>query len=657
MSVFMPPRSLVPAVLGVWLCAVLPAGAIDPPAEKREVVTILESTSVGGQVVQQVLKEILQTRLGVEARILTANETSQASPLDERGDIIPEIWLPAMIETWRSYIAPGSKESIRVNAAPYFGREGLYIPGYVQDLYGIRRVEDLADPQVAELFDLDGDGLGELWPGDPAWSSSVTIEELKAGSYGYEPYFEMLHLEVGAFVEHFRESYKARRPVLFYGWEPSELEISFDLRQLEEPPFDGYAEPRWPADSNYVPGGCWNFVDPEEDPEWRAKSSVRCGYPESEIWIGFRADLARRLPEVGRFLDRLEVSDLLVRTWIRLVDDFGLEPAEMAKIWVEENSQIVDDWLEGRPVLRLARLDWDTGRAVGAVLRVLLEGAGFQVREIDDERSYFDRVGRGGYLDIYPDFWLPEQLASWRRLVVPGSLETARVNEEPYLVHEGFFVPAEIEGVRHVEDLKKEEVVRQFDLDGDGRGEVWYGESGWPVTWIFEVKARSYGFAAGYEPLDLTFDELEDRLRAAKAEGKGLLFYGWDPSILSSRHALRRLEEPPFDGYARPRWEGDPLYKEDGCWSYVHPSEDPAWREISEIRCAAPASEVHIAFSAELERVAPEAARILRRMVLHQDMIASWMSRMANGEPPMEMARSWIAENPEIVRRWTAADE
>ena len=631
------------------------AQSADHHGEKREVVTILEGQWNSGRVVQHVITEILETRLGVEVRALGAGEASDAStPQDEIVDITPEIWMPGMADFWRSYIAPGSAETVRVNAAPYFGREGLYIPGYVQDRYGIEHVTDLADPEIAKLFDQDGNGRGELWPGDPLWYSPVAIEELKARSYGYAPYFEMLQMESRAFLEHFRAAYKARRPILFYGWEPSDRQAFFDVRRLAEPAFDGYAIPRWPGDSHYLPDGCWRFVDPTEDPDWQERSTVRCAYPESEIWVGFRADLARRLPEVGRFLERLEISDLLIRSWMRLVHDFEMEPAEMAETWVRENPQIVNDWLgEGPPTLRLALLEWDTGQVVGAVLKVVLEERlGFRVREITDDRSFLDRVGRAGYLDIYPDMWLPEKIASWRRQIAPGSVETVRVSKTPYPAHQGLYVPDELESIRHVDDLKKEEVIRLLDADGDGKGEAWYGEVEWPTTWIFETKARSYGFAESYEQLHFDSAEMENRLREAKAQGGGLLVYDWEPSVFNARHGLRRLEEPPFDGFTRPRWEGDPLYQEDGCWNFVEPTDDPRWRELSEIRCASPPSEAYIAYSAELERTAPAAAKFLSRVELDQKTVGLWIERMAKGETAAYVARQWVAENTEIVERW-----
>lgn len=53
-------------------------------------------------------------------------------------------------------MATGSRETVLVNRNPYHGVQGLFIPQYVQDQYGVKSLAALSTHEVAKLFDSDG---------------------------------------------------------------------------------------------------------------------------------------------------------------------------------------------------------------------------------------------------------------------------------------------------------------------------------------------------------------------------------------------------------------------------------------------------------------------------------------------------------------------
>ncbi len=91
---------------------------------------------------------------------------------DGTADILTDVWSEHLPEQVNKYVVPGSKESILFNAKPYQGVEGIYIPGFVQDKYGIKKVTDLAKPEMAKVFDADGDGKGDWWAGAVGWEAT-----------------------------------------------------------------------------------------------------------------------------------------------------------------------------------------------------------------------------------------------------------------------------------------------------------------------------------------------------------------------------------------------------------------------------------------------------------------------------------------------------
>ena len=202
------------------LCLSLFLGACTETPNNR--IVIAESDWDAALVIKSVLAIVLEERLGFEVETVPA-ELAVAFAAMDRGDgsidVTPDFWLPNQADKYDRYVAPGSKESVLVNDRPYAGEQGLFIPGYVQDQYKIYRAEDLANPEIAKLFDSDNNGLGEYWAGPAGWNT-VPINQLKARSYGYEEYFEPLILGEAIFKSKLEADIAASRPVLFYYWKP-----------------------------------------------------------------------------------------------------------------------------------------------------------------------------------------------------------------------------------------------------------------------------------------------------------------------------------------------------------------------------------------------------------------------------------------------------
>src|SRR5262249_16631251 len=144
-------------------------------AEAKTKVVIGEQTWTGATAIQYVLKVIMEKYLDADASSIAADEPVLWEAMD-RGDasvdVLPDVWSEHLPEQLNKYVVPGSRETVILNAKPYLGREGIYIPGYVQDQYGIKKVTDLADPDKAKLFDADGDGKGEWWAGAVGWEAT-----------------------------------------------------------------------------------------------------------------------------------------------------------------------------------------------------------------------------------------------------------------------------------------------------------------------------------------------------------------------------------------------------------------------------------------------------------------------------------------------------
>ena len=86
--------------------------------------------------------------------------------------------------------------------------------------------------------------------------------------------------------------------------------------------------------------------------------------------------------------------------------------------------------------------------------------------------------GKG--IDIHVDAWLPNQKDFHQKYVVEEG--TVVYSEKHYIGSSGFCVPryfSEEHNVKSIFDLARPEVAELLDADGNGKGDIWIGRSGW----------------------------------------------------------------------------------------------------------------------------------------------------------------------------------
>ena len=296
-----------------------------------------------------VLKEILESHFGLESRIVQADTETIFAAMD-RGDgsidVCTGIVIPNQTDLWTAYIAPGSHASVQVNTQPFSVSQGLFIPGYIQDEHGVTSVEDLLSPEMAQLFDSDSNGKGEYWPGEQG-SNAMHVELVKAKSYGYAKYFEPYLVDRAVFEAWLQARYQQKKGVLFYSWVPNQLHAAYDLRRLEEPAFDGFAMASQTTDARHHPEGCWRMLSPEEDEHWFRHSRVTCAWPETKVYVAFAKSLTERAPKIAQFLRQVAFDTAVISQWIYQIHGENRDPSDVAKVWVQQHPDVVQQWLAG----------------------------------------------------------------------------------------------------------------------------------------------------------------------------------------------------------------------------------------------------------------------------------------------------------------------
>lgn len=217
------PRARLP--LGLVLAAGLfvsagagVASAADPlPGEGVEVEPL--KSSIAEETFQTLLVMRALEELGYTVNDIKEIEYAAGHVAIANGDatFMADHWDPLHVDFYEN---AGGEEKIY--------REGVYSPGALQgylidkktaDAHGITNLEQLKDPELAKLFDTNGDGKADLSGCNPGWGCEQVIEHhLDA----YELRDTVTHNQgsYSAIIADTIARYEQGEPILYYTWTP-----------------------------------------------------------------------------------------------------------------------------------------------------------------------------------------------------------------------------------------------------------------------------------------------------------------------------------------------------------------------------------------------------------------------------------------------------
>jgi len=242
-------------------------------------------------------------------------------------------------------------------------------------------------------------------------------------------------------------------------------------------------------------------------------------------------------------------------------------------------------------------------------------------------------------MHVHPEVWLPNQSNLNQKYV--HDKKTVRMNPTGVNGDQAICVTehtASATGIKELSELSDPEMAKNFDTDGDGKGEVWIGAAGWASTNVEKVRAKSYGYA---ETMQLK--EMDETLALAEvdnavAQKKNIAFFCYTPHHMFALHKLVILKEPAYD---------------ESKWNVIQPTDDPQWLEKSEAGVAWNTAKLHIHYATSLEESHPAAASMLHKVNFDTDTISKMtFALVVDKADPAEFAKKWVAENGSIVDSW-----
>lgn len=299
-------------------------------ANAAEEVKIGVPSWTGAQAIAHVLGEIVTSRIGGQVEYVPGNNATIFQAMDQgKGDIDvhPDVWLPNQESFTNKYVDEAG--TVTLSSNPYEGNQGFCVSKDFGTANNITDIADLGRPDVAALMDSDGNGKGEMWIGAPGWASA-NVNEVKVRDYGLLDFIEPVRAEESVKTARIKDSIAKGEGYAFYCYKPHAVWFMFDVEMLSEPTYD-------PA--KYV------MVQPSDDADWYEKSSVATKDALKQVQIAWSNSLADRSPAVAEFFSNFSLTADDVSSLAFEISANGREPAEVAKDWVNANSDRVDAML------------------------------------------------------------------------------------------------------------------------------------------------------------------------------------------------------------------------------------------------------------------------------------------------------------------------
>jgi glycine betaine/proline transport system substrate-binding protein len=224
--------------------------------------------------------------------------------------------------------------------------QGYLMDKATSDTYGITSISQLADPELAALFDSDGNGKANLVGCPEGWGCARVINH-QIEAYGLEDTVEHVQGDYALLMVDVLSRYQRGEPVLFYTWTPNwtvnKLKPGEDVVWLE-------------VDTPSLPEDQAEMVSEElvsvPNLEGCASSNNPCmiGWIWSDIRVVANSEFLDDNPAVRNLAEAVEIPFEDINEQNAWMEDNEARTEEeiraYALSWVGENRALVDEWLQ-----------------------------------------------------------------------------------------------------------------------------------------------------------------------------------------------------------------------------------------------------------------------------------------------------------------------
>jgi ABC-type proline/glycine betaine transport system substrate-binding protein len=327
-----------------FLLGLLTLGTSAPPAAAQTsdapTVRMARPTWDTGWFQAEIYRQLL-VELGYDVVGPDTMDNEQFYEAVARGDV--DLWASGWFPLHQQYLddetVAGNVEVIgsEVEAGAL---QGYFVDVPTAEARGIDNLAALRDPDVAGLFDLDGNGRADLIGCNLEWACADIIDH-HLDDYGLADTVEQVQGDYSLLMQEAVERYRAGRPVLFYtftpNWTVGALVPGEDIVWLETP-FQSRPE------GFELPAGATRIADLAGC----ASDPCQTGWPANDIQVVANAEFLRDNASARRLLDAITIplDDILAQNAQMVAGEGDFADIErQAEAWIERNAATVADWI------------------------------------------------------------------------------------------------------------------------------------------------------------------------------------------------------------------------------------------------------------------------------------------------------------------------
>ncbi|MDB9312989.1 glycine betaine/L-proline ABC transporter substrate-binding protein ProX [Spirulina sp. CS-785/01] len=222
-------------------------------------------------------------------------------------------------------------------------RVGLVVPNLLQgylidkataDEYDITTLDQLQDPEIAALFDSDGNGQANLTGCNPGWGCELVIEH-HLDVYDLSETVEHDQGQYSALVADTITRYEQGEPILYYTWTP--LWVSNVLKPGEDVVWLEVPETNLPEEQGEMSA---------EDTTYEGKN---LGFAVDQMRVVANQEFIDENPAAERLFEEVQIprEDISAQNQLMQDGEDSVEDIERhVEEWISENQEEFDSWIE-----------------------------------------------------------------------------------------------------------------------------------------------------------------------------------------------------------------------------------------------------------------------------------------------------------------------
>lgn len=298
------------------------------------------------------------------------------------------------------------------------------------------------------------------------------------------------------------------------------------------------------------------------------------------------------------------------------------------------------DNAQQKVTLRFTDAGWDSVKFHNAVAMFIVQhGMGYPVQEISGTSTLTHQALKTGDIDINMEVWT-DNLPTYKEDVATGTIRELSLNFGDNA--QGLYVPRYViegdakrgiepmaPGLKTVEDLKAYKDVFA-DPEVAGKGRIYGAIPGWEVDKILYKKYTAYGLDKDFTYFRPGSDAaLAAAFTSAYEKGEPIVGYYWEPTWLTGKYELVRLQDTPYDAATFNDGKGD-------------------FPSVPVMVCAAK----------NIAEQAPDVAEFLGKYQTSSDITAKALAYMADNKASYEDTAKWFLKtNESLWTKWVTAEQ